>query len=148
MRSRSLSHLRRRDLLLAGLAALPAKAAESKPPEGTDILRGRFQTPGVIITPQGKKVKVTGDEPTQLVLNDSRMNGLDIELVGVKSASGFTINPIHLRGIWVYQKGERLMVTYWCDICYIRTYSPGQCWCCQEDTRFDPKDPNSKDPTP
>lgn len=139
--------LRRRDLLLAGLAAGAARA-ESKPPEGNDIARGRFQTPGVLTTPKGKKVVLTGDDPTKLVLNDPRLNGLDVEVVGVNQGKQFSINPIHLRGVWVYQKGERLMVTYWCDICYIRTYSPGQCWCCQEDTRFDPKDPNSKDPTP
>ena len=141
--SRTVFKFRRRDLLLAGVSAFAMRAAE-----GADVVRGRFATPGVIVTPQGKRVKLTGDEPTQLVLNDHRMNGLDVEVVGVKSGSGLAINPIHLRGIWVYQKGQRLMVTYWCDICYIRTYSPGQCWCCQEDTRFDPKDPNSTDPTP
>jgi hypothetical protein len=40
------------------------------------------------------------------------------------------------------------MVTYWCQVSYIRTYAPGECWCCQDDTALDLKDPNSKDPTP
>jgi hypothetical protein len=141
--------LRRRDLLLAGFGfAAAARAANGKLPEGNDVVRGRFETPGVLTTPQGKKITLTGDDPTKLVLNDKRLNGMDVEVVGVRQGDGFSINPIHLRGVWVYRGGERLMVTYWCDICYIRTYSPGECWCCQEDTRFDPKDPNSKDPTP
>lgn len=131
----------RRAILLAGLSALPLRANEA-------IIRGKFQTPGIVTTPKGKKVKLTGDEPTMLVLNDPRLNGLDFEAIGENKPNGFVINPIHLRSLWVYKNDQRLMVTYWCDICYIRTYSPGQCWCCQEDTRFDLKDPNSKDPTP
>jgi hypothetical protein len=132
--------MRRRHLLLAPLAALRA--------EGSAIVRGRFSTPGVVTTSDGRKISLTGDDPTKLVLEDKRLNGLDFEAVGEMKNGVFVINPIHLRGIWVYRKGARLMVTYWCDICYIRTYSPGICWCCQEDTKFDPKDPNSKDPTP
>jgi hypothetical protein len=143
--SKHLQTTRRRELLLAGFG-LSALHASTK--EGADTVRGRFQTPGMLTTPQGKKIALAGDEPSTLVLNDVRLNGLDVEVVGIRQGDRFTINPIHLRGIWVHQKGQRLMVTYWCDICYIRTYSPGICWCCQEDTRFDPKDPNSKDPTP
>ena len=141
----------RRHILLGFATLSAAHGNDTNEPKST--LRGRFQIPGIVTTGQGKKIKLTGDEPTMLVLNDPRLNGLDFEAVGEFQGPGnkvgaFVINPIHLRAMWIYKNNQRLMVTYWCDICYIRTYSPGQCWCCQEDTRFDPKDPNSKDPTP
>lgn len=117
--------------------------------KGAESIRGRFETGGTLIDPQGRRIRLTGDDPTKLVLNDARLQGMDLEALGTRGGEGsFTVGPIHERNLWVYRKGERLMVTYWCDICYIRTYSPGQCWCCQEDTKLDLKDPNSKDPTP
>lgn len=116
---------------------------------GAESVRGRFEAGGAIVDSQGRRTKLTGDDPTKLVLNDARLNGMDLEALGSRSGEGsFAVGPIHERNLWVHRKGERLMVTYWCDICYIRTYSPGQCWCCQEETKLDLKDPNSKDPTP
>jgi hypothetical protein len=34
------------------------------------------------------------------------------------------------------------MVTYWCEVCAIRTYTPGECMCCQENTELDLRDPD------
>ena len=111
-------------------------------------VRGKFSAVGQLATPKGK-IQLTGDDDTQKVLADPRLNGMDFEALGhfVKE-NQFVINPIHERAIWAYRDGQRMMVTYWCPVCYIRTYSPGICWCCQEDTKLDLKDPNSKDPTP
>ena len=129
--------------LFFGLSALGLAA------RGAEAVRGKFETGGTLVDPQGRRTRLTGDDPTKLVLNDARLNGMEFEALGTRSGEGsFAVGPIHERNLWVYRKGERLMVTYWCDICYIRTYSPGQCWCCQEDTKLDLKDPNSKDPTP
>ena len=117
--------------------------------EGSKTVRGRFKTGGTLLMPKRKPIQMTGDDPTKLVLNDVRLDGADFEALGEFAASGeFKIDPIHLRSMWVYKDNQRLMVSYWCDICYIRTYSPGICWCCQEYTKLDLKDPNTKDPTP
>ncbi|MBY0504592.1 MAG: hypothetical protein K2X03_11825 [Bryobacteraceae bacterium] len=133
--------MKRRALLLAPLAAFAAEAPKS-------AVRGKFLAPGELTTPKGK-VQLRGDEATEKVLADPRLNGMDFEALGrFTEANRFVINPIHERAIWAYRNGQRLMVTYWCPVCYIRTYSPGECWCCQDDTQLDLKDPNSKDPTP
>ena len=130
----------RRALFLVPLAAWAAAAKT--------VVRGKFAAVGQLITPKGR-VKLNGDEATQKVLADPRLNGVDFEAVGEFTKDGqFEIAPIHERALWAYLNGQRLMVTYWCPVCYIRTYSPGECWCCQDDTQLDFKDPNAKDPTP
>ncbi len=122
--------------------------------EGTaKSLRGRLTQregkPPVLTLPGGQIVALDGDAPTRGVLNDDRLKDADFEVRGDYSAPGqFQIEPIHTRSLFAWQKGERLMVTYWCDICYIRTFTPGVCWCCQENTRLDLKDPDTPDPKP
>ena len=49
----------------------------------------------------------------------------------------FEIDRIHTRAMFVHKNGKRLMITYWCDVCYIRTYTPGNCVCCQKYTDLD-----------
>lgn len=89
-------------------------------------------------TPAGGLIYPAGDEPTMGVLRDKRLLGFDMELLGEFSAPDrFTVNPIHTRSIFVHRNGKRLMVTYWCDVCAIRTYTPGKCWCCQDETALD-----------
>jgi hypothetical protein len=120
-------------LLLLGSAAL--RAAET-------VIRGVLEGRSLRL-PDGQSVKLNGDEPTVKVLEDARLTKFDLEVIGERRGSEFQINPIHTRAIFTYKQGKRLMVTYWCDICYIRTYSPGICWCCQDETRLDLIDPDS-----
>jgi hypothetical protein len=71
-------------------------------------------------------------------LRDERVIGSEFELVGERGQGGvFVVDPIHKKAMFVVRGGKRLFVTYWCDICSIRTYTPGKCWCCQEETELD-----------
>ena len=89
-------------------------------------------------TSQGQLVLPEGDQATEGVLHDKRLAGADMELWGKALPGGrFMVGPIHTRSIFVYKAGKRLMVTYWCDVCAIRTYTPGLCWCCQQETKLD-----------
>lgn len=86
----------------------------------------------------GRRVILDGDDATKLVLNDERLKDSDFEAIGhYTSADHFLIDGIHLTAMYVHKNGERLMITYWCDVCYIRTYAPGNCWCCQKYTDLD-----------
>lgn len=105
-------------------------------------LRGRLVTQGehagTLTLPDGKSVPLTGDEQTRGVLGDARLNGMEFEVVGSPGAGGiFEIQPIHKRAMFVHDKGKKLFVTYWCAVCAIRTYTPGICWCCQDETALD-----------
>ena len=130
----------RRRHLLASLLFLPAisRAAEA----GTQTLRGKLEKgPGdkpVLRTPDGITVFLAGDDDSGGVLKDARLAGADFEVFGrAGDPEHFTINPIHTRSMFVHKGGKRLLVTYWCDVCAIRTYTPGICWCCREETALD-----------
>jgi hypothetical protein len=87
-----------------------------------------------------KPVVLSGDSGTLAVLNDKRLAGADIEAVGRFSAPGeFTVNPIHTKGLYLHHNGKRHTISYWCATCSIRTYEPGICVCCREETELDPQ---------
>ena len=86
----------------------------------------------------GAAVTLDGDDATRGVLNDKRLLGSDIEAAGhYSNAKVFVVNPIHTKALYVYHDGKRHTISYWCKVCSIRTYSPGPCMCCQEDTELD-----------
>ncbi|MBI2687144.1 MAG: hypothetical protein HYX27_12575 [Acidobacteria bacterium] len=126
--------MRRRYLLLFPLIA--ARAAEL----GAGTIRG-WLTAGdqpLVVTSDGRRIPVDGDEQVRGVLRDKRVIGSDFEVVGQMGANGvFMAAPIHENPLFVHKGGKRLYVTYWCDVCAIRTRTPGVCWCCQEETELD-----------
>ena len=79
--------------------------------------------------------------PFDLVLTDLKLpglSGMELELIGKFSAPDlFTVDPIHTRAMFVHKNGKRYLITYWCELCAIRTYTPGKCWCCQQETQLD-----------
>ena len=87
----------------------------------------------------GKTVYLdAADEPVAGVLSDPRLAGADFEVVGhYTEPTRFLVDPVHTRPVFVHKGGKRLYVTYWCEVCAIRTYTPGKCWCCQKDTDLD-----------
>lgn len=104
-------------------------------------LRGKLiQTDGKPQLESGGKIVFldAADEPVAGVLHDPRLAGSDFEVRGHFSSPGrFLVDPIHTRPVFVHKGGKRLYVTYWCEVCAIRTYTPGKCWCCQKDTDVD-----------
>ncbi len=130
-----------RYLIVVALLALTAFADPA-----TVTLRGRLrQQPGQapsLETAEHKRVILSGDESTLKVLNDARLKDADFEVLGhFMGAARFEVNPIHLASLFLYQNGKRMQVSYWCDVCYIRTSSPGKCWCCQKETDLNPVEP-------
>jgi hypothetical protein len=134
--------VRRRSFLPLFLFGVPALAIE---PEA-DAVRGKLIAGPAVRTVDGRTIALSGDDPTMAVLDDSRLTGVDLEAHGHTIAPNqFAIDKIHTRSLFAYQNGKKLMVTYWCDVCYIRTFSPGACWCCQDYTKLDLIDPDKVD---
>jgi hypothetical protein len=110
----------------------------------TSSLRGKLvQRTGEdpAIETAGHRIAIKADEDTLKVLSDERLANADVELLGqAKDAGLFIVAGTHLHPVSVWQNGKRLYVTYWCDVCYIRTYVPGNCWCCQKYTLLDPRE--------
>lgn len=129
-------------LLAVTLACLTA--AE---PHQSVSLRGKLSvregTPATIETPDRKLVTLDGDAVTRKVLGDERLNGFEIEARGHFTAPGrFAIDPSHTHSLLVRQNGRLKLISYWCDICSIRAYTPGPCVCCQRETTLDLLDPD------
>jgi hypothetical protein len=117
-------------------AALPGGAAAPV------SLRGKLIQPEgrpAIETAEHKVVRLeASDEPIGGVLADKRLAGSDVEVLGHYAAPDrFVVDPVHTRPVFVHKGGKRLYVTYWCEVCAIRTYTPGKCWCCQKETDLD-----------
>ena len=127
-------------LLIVGVLSLPA-ATEAK----SETVRGKLvvrsgEAP-VLETAENKRIVLDGDTPTRKVLHDPRVNGFEVEARGHFTAPGkFLIDPQHTRALVVRDGGKLKMITYWCDVCYIRAYAPGPCVCCQKDTDLDLRD--------
>ena len=122
-----------------GLATVAKSAADER-----KILRGRLR-PGVkpALVVNDQEIPLTGDPGTLLVLADQRLSDLDLEVSGEPAgdpAAPFRVGPIHKRSMHVHQDGKRLMITYWCEVCSIRTFTPGVCMCCQDETAVDLKE--------
>ena len=131
---------RRRFLLL--FAAVPVVL-----PAQQRVLRGKLTTAGTGVpalqATDGQVTILDGDSDTLGVLKDARLAGSDFEVIGQVSEPGkFKIAPIHTRALFTYKNNHRWMVTYWCEVCAIRTYTPGICWCCREETALDLMEPD------
>lgn len=132
-----IGNVRRRNFLSSVLVSFPLTAGSNKDTVRGTLVQKPPQKPAVR-TSSGKLVTLDGDEPTRGVLNDPRLAGLDFEAIGkFEGPDTLRIDPIHTRSMFVHKNGKRLMVTYWCAVCAIRTYTPGKCWCCQEETALD-----------
>jgi hypothetical protein len=133
--------LRRRDLML--LPWLPAVVLRAAEKSG---VRGHVAGDLKLKLADGRVVGLSGDGDSLAVLRDERLAHDEFELLGQFTAPGaFTIDPIYLRAIFVWRGGRKYAVTYWCDVCSIRAWTPGKCQCCQEEMALDLRDPSLKE---
>jgi hypothetical protein len=101
--------------------------------------------PATLETAGRKPITLEGDETTLKVLGDTRLNGFDIQVKGHFTAPAtFLIDPSHERSLLVRQDGKLKLITYWCDVCSIRDYTPGPCRCCQKELTLELRDPGAK----
>jgi hypothetical protein len=143
-----MKEMRRLALSLLATFTVVCFADSPKAPEtasaavhGTLVQREN-QTPA-IETADHKLIVLAGDGATEHVLHDKRLAGLDLEAKGhFIAADRFQVDPFYTRALYAIKDGKRLMVTYWCEICSIRQYEPGPCWCCQRETKLDLHEPN------
>lgn len=134
--------MKRKSFLLVLVAVLAGFGAEQQQQTLRGLLGVDSEGRPVLKLPHGEAVRLEGDGPTRAVLGDERLRGRQFEVIGRRLAEGrFEVGPIHLKSMWVIENGKRLLVTYWCPVCSIRTYSPGKCQCCQEETQLDLKEP-------
>jgi hypothetical protein len=128
------------------LCAASLYAADIHQPE-TTIVRGKLTVapgkPPVLETAEHKPIALEGDDTYGKVLADPRLNGFEIEVHGrFTSPDHFVLNPSHTHSMLVRKDGKLKLVSYWCDICSIRAYTPGPCVCCQRETELELREPD------
>ena len=129
-------------LLPLCLAAAACLAQSPKPATVRGTLVQRPGQPPAVATSDHGMVSLAGDQPTNGVLTDPRLAGFDLEAKGRFTAPDqFQVDPIHTKAMFIRRNGQLKVITYWCDVCSIRTYTPGPCWCCQKETLLDLRDP-------
>jgi hypothetical protein len=120
---------------LSAILFLPTLVAATGPGM-SQVLRGRLhQEPGkppVIQTADQKRYTVSGDEFTRAQMADSRLNGREMELDGHFTGP----DSFEAARLFTVKNGKRYEITYWCDVCSIRTHMPGRCMCCQGPTEL------------
>ena len=79
-----------------------------------------------------KKVTLTGDIFSQGQLRDLRLAGRTWEFEGNYLPGG----EFEIQRLFTVKDGKRFKVTYWCEVCAIRTHEPGRCMCCQDETEL------------
>jgi len=109
----------------------------------TTTLRGKLVESGAgqpaIETAGRKLVALDGDPQTLAVLGDARLAAADLELLGqFKTPTRFAVGPFYTsKSVFVHKDGKKYTISYWCPTCSIRSYTPGRCVCCQEETHLD-----------
>jgi len=133
-------HRRRFLVFVAATGATRALAGAS--------FRGRLTRDAAgkpVLESNGRRLRLSGDADTEAVLADDRLLNADLEVIGREAGGAVAIDPMHSAALWVHKDGRRLRITYWCDICAIRTYTPGLCVCCREETVLDLREPDKVD---
>jgi hypothetical protein len=123
-------------LILILAAVLCAAAPKTETIEGALIVRAG-KAPA-IETADHRTIELDGDAPTRKVLHDERINGMTAQATGHFTSPGkFQVDPQYKRALLIKKDGGLKMITYWCEVCGIRAYTPGPCVCCQGETELD-----------
>jgi len=125
--------------MLAGACILTAAEPKTVAIEGKLLIRSG--APARLEIAPNQSVELDGDAPTRKVLHDERISGMEAQATGHYTAAGkFLIDPQHKRALLLRKGGKLKMITYWCEVCGIRAYTPGPCVCCQGETDLDLRD--------
>jgi hypothetical protein len=132
--------------LLLGLVALAGFASGA---EKTESIAGKLIVhaghSAVLETATHKPIELDGDQHTRKVLQEERLNGMEVQATGHFTASGkFLIDPEEKHALLVRQQEKLKTITYWCDVCKLRSYTPGPCVCCDGDTALELRDPETR----
>ena len=120
-------------LLVLALSLCAADRVKTETIHGKLVVRSG-EAP-VLEAADHKRIALDGDANTRKVLQDPRVNSLDAQATGHFTAPGkFLIDPQHTHPLLVHDHDKLKMITYWCEVCSVRAYTPGPCVCCQGDT--------------
>ncbi len=128
----------------ACLTAMLDPFAAGYSPGADQVLEGVLQSgtdrlPNLAIGDKTLHLK-SDDEKIAATLRDERLSGRELRVVGSAGKDG----SFNVRDFFVIRDGKPYKIIYFCEICNITTFSPGNCLCCQRPTvpvEVSPTDP-------
>ena len=129
-------------LMILKALLLVLSAAVAFGSEQHESLRGKLvQREGkapAVETSDKKLIALEGEPETMQVLGDHRLQGVDMEFIGHFAAPDrFVVGPFfESKSMFVHKDGKKYTISYWCEVCSIRTYTPGLCMCCRDETEL------------
>ncbi len=121
--------------LAASLFCLPMRAqsnlsAESATIEGIiAVSKGRPS----LLRSQGKDIRLSSeDESVAKTLQDSRISGKQLKLVGKFRDDG----SFDVADLFAVHPDGLYRIIYYCQVCHITAFKPGNCVCCQQPTEL------------
>lgn len=134
--------------ILAFAVAVSLPAATPPASQTSETLNGTLSVPNdgpaTLQTSDHRTISLAGDDTTMKVLADPRVNGFHVQVKGHYTSPGkFQIDPSFQHSLLVHKDGKLKLISYYCDVCNIRDYTPGPCRCCQRETTLQLIDPDA-----
>jgi hypothetical protein len=79
-----------------------------------------------LVTSADKVYPLVKDDGSRMFFKDPRLLSRPMRLTGRLVAGNF----LQVVQVYSVKEGRLYEVDYWCDICSIRTFEPGECTCC------------------
>ena len=112
-------------------AGFPAFASDD---QGDISLQGELvvkKGPEAVLESGGKTVPLMSDRRSNTdTLSDSRLSGRELRVVGKYRKDG----SFEVHEFFVVHGKSLYRIIYFCEVCNITTFSPGNCMCCQSPT--------------
>ncbi len=114
--------------LLTGFPAIASGDQGDIELQGKLVVRDQS---GARLDYDGKTVHLTSDRRSIAdTLSDSRLSGRELRVVGKPGKDG----SFEVHEFFVVHGNKLYRVIYYCEVCNITTFSPGNCVCCQNPT--------------
>lgn len=120
-------------MLVTGAGLVGDTAPKLETIRGTLVLDGEAAADPLRLETASGIVELEPLEPDNLhTLHDPALAQRTWEIEGSLDADG----RFEITKMFTIVDGERMKVTYYCEICHIVSYRPGRCMCCQEDVEL------------
>jgi hypothetical protein len=110
---------------------LDAEGKPFAPGELCDAGAARFHRFG-LLTAEGKVVSFSPRDNRAEMFTDHRVRDRELEVHGWPAADGH----LAITRILSWRDGQLFDMYYFCDVCNIKSNTPGPCWCCRQDFDF------------
>ena len=83
-------------------------------------------------TADNQRYRIAGNDPLASMFAESRVRSTEVQIKGIRREDG----RIELTKVQALRGGELFDIYYYCEVCEITAYGPGDCFCCYNPFEF------------